>query len=162
MKKSLALTAGALLLLLAPMANAHQALLYTAEVPAVHPVTHEGRTLYVMRGSVWEETNGKLDEGVQSHSGQKGDTGVQKHAVCYGTFTPQDVVAWNWVASHEHFGHPEGAAEQQAGDFSNNDVNYIPFEAGSGFYAASTSFDAAGCAGLGGEFVEADTYIAGI
>lgn len=78
-----------------------------------------------------QETNGKTDQDAYAHSPVAGDTGLQTHDVCYGTFTEDDVAAYN---------------DAEHGFRATNDV---PWTA-----------DAASCAAAGGSFVPADTRIA--
>ena len=158
-----------LLIAVVPAATAHQTV-SEASTPAVEEIGHDGVTYYVQAGQVWQETNGQTEQGVYSHGGtESGDTGLQQHQVCYGTFDQRQVNEWN---HHEdpHFGDESGESA------SNNDVNYIPFtadaaehfdgneangdDAGNG-YAGISAFDEGTCENeLSGKFVEPDTSIA--
>ncbi|MFA5862342.1 MAG: hypothetical protein WDA16_11675 [Candidatus Thermoplasmatota archaeon] len=110
------------------------------------------RTIYifwnqddVLEVDVWEETNGKLDQGVNAYGGtKKGDTGLQRHNVCYATFTNADVVRYNW--DHESNGGEHGYPNGD--NMDRNVVTYVPFD--------GTPDE---CTVLGGSFVPADAGI---
>lgn len=126
-----ALTLGTLALL-APAA-AHQTL-----VDRTTPATPlgEGERFYVFSDhgatSVWQETNGVGAEGVYLKATGGAASGLQLHDVCFGTFTPEEVAAWN----ERHVGYSL--------------VAYVPFDG-----------TADECAALGGAFVPADTLVGG-
>jgi hypothetical protein len=169
-KTSIATIASLFLIAAVPAATAHQGV-SEASTPPIEEVEHDGVTYYVQAGQVWQETNGQHELGVFSHFGsEEGDTGLQKHQVCYGTFTQTEVNEWNFHKSNGHYGSEDG----QSAD--NNELNYIPFtadaaehfdgdastgeDAGDAYKGIST-FDEATCEDeLGGTFVNADTSMA--
>lgn len=150
------------LILAVPGAAACFNLVLGISTPMVPIAEMDGRTVYTYyyRGvqGVWEESNEKTELGVQAHHGnEQGDTGLQIHDVCYGTFDTVDVTVWNWEASDGGFGDPSGE------DPTHNRYNYIPFtaEAAEHYepYQDVATFDAAGCQALDGTYVTADLQL---
>jgi hypothetical protein len=119
------------MLLVTPLATAHPWVVGTGSVLGEDTIY-----FHQEENALFEESNGKTDQGAQSYGPLAGDTGLQMHDVCFGIHTEEEIDQWNHDMSHGHYGPGQRY------------LNYIPWEDG-----------AAACVDAGGEFVVADTLI---